>query len=1016
MKPLRLTLEAFGPYAGCQDLNFADLKDQSFFLIHGPTGAGKTSILDGICYALYGETSGGLRETKDLRSHFALAEVPTRVRFEFMLGQRQFRVERSPEQQVPKQRGDGTKKQPCTANLWELVQGKDVLLAVEKPAQVDAKVAELVGFEAAQFRQVVLLPQGRFQEFMLAGATERQAILQALFQTARYARITEALIEEERCLKEGMRANQVETRQKLTMAGAKTIFELPGLIQAASARVGELTSEEQAAGASLNQASTLLMEGIRAAELLAECKAAQAHLESLQKKSRVMEACRTELDRARRCEPLLPTIQRLEEIQVSLQEQEAEETRLSAALAIQEEAFLRAETTLAEAEQHWVRREELRWIILRLKDLEPKLEALEVARKEVREAALGRGRLGDLAEEQKRNLETRRQDLWNQKALMQETRTEAAQEAGREGLLFLIRKRRAQKEELERSQDEVKRAEGSHKFAQEALQAARKTVQAARERHRFLYERRLAFHTAKLAVGLEEGQPCPVCGSEAHPHLAVSAVELPEEKDLRLAMEHQEDAETVLARAQDTAASCAAALEVAHARRQDLVAALGGHADITMEGLTVIETRHREELNRSRAAEAELPSAERRLALAEETRNQAETKLSETNQRLSELMIREAGAKARMLLLEAELLQELRVPGALSTRRHEAELELEASEAHLAAARAAREPSQTVVLEARAALKAHGAHLDAARLELANLAKIFTEALATAHFHDRADFDLARRTTEEMRTLAKSLETHTAELSGAVHRMEQASLNVKGLTEPDLPTLQLIRDEAHTRFAQAAEALGGVLAEQAALERLEQDLTRLTKELALQERRHRAVASLASAARGDEGNRVSFERFVQAFILDEVLVFSSERLRRMSKQRYGFRRAVTSPEKHRGGLQLEIDDSHTGRARAVSSLSGGEGFQASLALALGLSDVVQRHAGGIRLDTVFIDEGFGSLDAEALDLALLTLEELNQGGRLVGLISHLEAVKARIPARLEVIPSPAGSHARFRVE
>ncbi len=170
-------------------------------------------------------------------------------------------------------------------------------------------------------------------------------------------------------------------------------------------------------------------------------------------------------------------------------------------------------------------------------------------------------------------------------------------------------------------------------------------------------------------------------------------------------------------------------------------------------------------------------------------------------------------------------------------------------------------------------------------------------------------------------------------------------------------------------------------------------------------------------ARGEDGPRVSFERYVQGALLDEVLVSASERLRRMSKQRYALQRATGGGDLRRaGGLELEITDAHTGRARAVSSLSGGEGFQASLALALGLSDVVQRHAGGIRLDTVFIDEGFGSLDAEALDLALRTLEELNQGGRLVGLISHLDDVKARIPARLEVTPGPGGSHARFRVD
>jgi exonuclease SbcC len=239
----------------------------------------------------------------------------------------------------------------------------------------------------------------------------------------------------------------------------------------------------------------------------------------------------------------------------------------------------------------------------------------------------------------------------------------------------------------------------------------------------------------------------------------------------------------------------------------------------------------------------------------------------------------------------------------------------------------------------------------------------------------------------------------------------------EGMAVPDLPFLQIARDRAQARFSQAGEALGQAQSEQASLQRLATTLAALEVRQGAEERRHRAAANLARVARGEDGARVSFERYVQGALLDEVLVSASERLRRMSKQRYALQRATTGGDLRRaGGLELEITDSHTGRARAVSSLSGGEGFQASLALALGLSDVVQRHAGGIRLDTVFIDEGFGSLDSEALDLALRTLEELNQGGRLVGLISHLDDVKARISARLEVTPGPGGSHARFRVD
>ncbi|GLH73755.1 nuclease SbcCD subunit C [Geothrix limicola] len=1016
MRPLHLTLEAFGPYAAHQELDFADLKDQAFFLIHGPTGAGKTSILDGISYALYGETSGGQRETRDLRSHFAAADTPTQVIFDFAMGERRYRVARSPEQQVPKQRGEGTKRQAYTANLWELKDGQEIPLATEKPTQVDPKVAELLGFKADQFRQVVLLPQGRFQEFMLAGSAERQAILQTLFQTARYARLATTLTDEEKALKEAMRGTQADIKSRLAQAGVPSAEALPGLLQQAAEQADTLLRDQTQAGQDLDRASAAWLEGSRAAERLAEQAAARRDLENLQSQSRRIGAQRTELDRAKRCVSVLPAAERLEAVLERVRQQEAEEARLDAVARLAGDALVQAEAAVADAESHGVRRDELRRAIARLRDLEPKLEALETARREAREAALGRGRFGELAEEQKRRLETAKQELIRARGAQQEARTESALEAGREGMLYLVRKRRTQREDLERSLEELARAQAALETVQEAQLEAQKAVQAARERARAIQERRLAAHAARLAKNLQPGEACPVCGSDVHPHPAQPSFDLPDEQDVRLAIELQEDAETVLARAQDATASRNTALEVARSRRQDLIEALGEHADVSLETLVILESRHRDELDRSRAATANLASVERLMQLAEEARNQWESKLSETHQRLHDLMVQEAGAKARMQMLEEDLLQELRVPGALSTQRREAEAELEASEAELAAARANREPARLAAMGAQATLKAHQKQLETLRMESWGLSEAFDEALAAAHFHDRADFDRARRRPEEIQALSDEVERYAADLAAAQQRVAQADQQAEGLSAPDLAALQAEREAAQARFAQAAEALGRAQSERLALDRLEGDLRALAETSGLQDRRYRAVANLASVARGDDGDRISFERHVQGAILDEVLVSASERLRRMSKQRYALRRATLSTDQRKaGGLQLEITDTHTGRARAVSSLSGGEGFQASLALALGLSDVVQRHAGGIRLDTVFIDEGFGSLDPEALDLALRTLEDLNQGGRLVGLISHLEEVKARISARLEVTPGPGGSHARFRV-
>jgi exonuclease SbcC len=930
MKPLRLTLEAFGPYAGRQELDFGDLGDQSFFLIHGPTGAGKTSILDGISYALYGQTSGGQRETRDLRSHFATADLPTRVTFDFALGGKAYRVERTPEQQVPKQRGGGLKKQLYAAHLWELVDGAEVPLATEKPTVVDAKVADLLGFKASQFRQVVLLPQGRFQEFMLAGSAERQAILQTLFQTARYAAIAEALAEEEKALRGSILTAQAEARQLLEQAGVATAQDLPDRLEAVARRVKERTQEQTEARVAFDRAEAVLREGQHLEEALARVHTLQQEI-----------------------------------------------IRLAEAAGSRTLTLATAEGALTEAEHDEPRREDLRRAIDRLKELEPRLVALEQARTAIAEAARERKQLEDLAEKQTQHRDAARLEAARQKALLQDLRTEASQLAGREGLLRLAGQKRKQRAQFEQAEQEIERATLALDTARTHLDAAQQAVKQARDHHRDLQERRLAAQAAHLAQNLKPGEPCPVCGSEAHPHPAGPSADQPGEPELQQARVRQDAAEAALARAQEAAAARSSALETARARREDLAHHLGEDAHADPATLVAEEATCLEALERSRQAEARLPEIERSLAKAEEIQQQAEVQLAATTRRQSEVALLEAGAQGRIRVHEEALPEGLRAPGALVAQRREAEGELARSEAGLKAARTARDAAQTAAIEAEAALKSHGDRLEAGR----------TEARKT-----EADF-LAALT-------ATGVDLPTGEQP-----------------IPNLPSLQITRDAAQARFSLAGEALGQAQSERVALQRLATTLAALEARQGAEERRHRAAASLARVARGEDGARVSFERYVQGALLDEVLVSASERLRRMSKQRYALQRATAGGDLRRaGGLELEITDSHTGRARAVSSLSGGEGFQASLALALGLSDVVQRHAGGIRLDTVFIDEGFGSLDSEALDLALRTLEELNQGGRLVGLISHLDDVKARISARLEVTPGPGGSHARFRVD
>lgn len=872
MRPLKLALTAFGPYAGTQLIDFRKLGDRRLFLVHGATGAGKTTLLDAICFALYGDATGKERDGKGFRSHFSADGQSTSVTLDFALGERVYRVTRAPEQERAKLRGEGTTVSPASATLWDRTgladdaeEEGEVLAA--RPTRVTEEMAAILGFRSEQFRQVIVLPQGRFIDLLVASSRERESILRQLFDTAFYGRVEDALKQRSRELShdaEKLRAQRSE------LLAQENCTDEPAL-----------------------------------AALLADCREAQATartaLDARKSESAVaaagLERARQERARFDKHERAVAALQKLEARSGAVDSQRA---RL--------EAGRRAAT---------------------LEDLAGGLAErkarMDAAKAQLQSLACEQAEAAHRLEETRKTLEKQRSGASEHEVLRRELEAlERALPLAEELAGVLAQQSAATKVRSEAVNHESE--------ARRALETARVELAALREV-------REAGSAALLAEGLRAGEPCPVCGAAEHPRPAKGSVEIPSSEAMARAEEGAGAAQQRVEQAQASCHQAETGLSRLDAEMTALRKQLGTRIEPTRAGAKKARAAVRDMRARHRAAEAALQTA-----------------------------------------VEAE-----------SMAREDA--------AGLAAS-----------LEA-AKLESHNAETS-----LASAREEWDRRLRQASFATERAFLDARLAEPERERLQDTVEEYDRALAEARTVAAEAGAEIRGRERPEVAAAEASAEAAARAWEDAANEYGRLDERIRALAGANDRLTQISAAYAEIEARFGVFGSIAKVAGGDNPQRVSLQRFVLASRLDDVLAAASQRLRAMSRGRYLIRRNIeTSDRRSAGGLELEVEDAYTASTRPVSTLSGGESFQAALALALGLSEVVQAYAGGIRLDTIFIDEGFGTLDPEALDLAIDTLLDLQQSGRMVGVISHVPELRERIDVRLEVQAGPTGSRAAFRL-
>ncbi len=911
MKPVKLTMQAYGPYAGFQELDFRKLSGASLYLICGETGAGKSTIFDAIAYALYGEDAG----TGNLhRSKYAGEDTETYVHLVFLHQGRQWEVIRKPAQELTKRRGTGTRTVPASVELT-CPDGR-IITRIE---QVKEEITQTLGLTAAQFKQVIMIAQGKFDEVLHTKSDERQAILRNIMDTKFYVRLQERLKEDTRKAREDVEALRAQIKSQKDsvqipadhpLADQAPLLTDPGRLPAEVLDlVGSIIAADEEALVGQRRQQETQREALTTAELL--------------------------WNQAREAESLRGTIRETEAAIRQLTENRgAQEAAVTAAQGRQDEArALRSEASALGVEL-------------------PRFDQVEQLD---RELAGQRKALGDLKADAGR-YEARLSDVQQRHggALQEEQSLRDVPDR-----LMEAARRQSGLEQLGKDLKKVcdgaktlERQRGEERRAQEAYLRADEDYRGKHQRDEALQQLYNDAQAGILAARLREGVACPVCGSPSHPHPAPPPpADVPDEAALKLAREQAEAAREF----RDAASRKAG--EAGAARRT------------TEEALQADLQALPEDLRANLPTPAAPADLDRLLMHTRAQYLDAANAYREWQ-----------GKQARLTALRQQL-------PAL------AEQEQQAREA-LHRAQQAETKAQTVLDET-------ARQLDALRRQLP-----FPTRQALIARQQQALRD-AGQIEEELDQAAQRLQRTKEQLaarSAALASDQQRLRELPALSVAETEARREAARQAHQQALNRTASLEGRLnTNRRAREKLESGF----RTLEAKEARLKWLDALNKTANGQITTRkITLETFVQLRLFDRILHRANQHLRRMSDGQYTLVRATGQQGNRDTSLDLDVLDSMNGTQRSSVTLSGGESFQASLALALGFSDEIQSSAGGIQLDTLFIDEGFGTLSEDWLNRAIATLQGLSGSSRQVGIISHVADLQRRIERKIVVRKSP----------
>ncbi len=1016
MRPLRLMMQALGPYPNREVIDFRDAIEAGLFGIYGPTGSGKSTIFSAMTFALFGEAAKSEQDAPSLRSDHAEANLTTEVELVFDIGERRLVVLRRPDQVRPKLRGEGETRSLHEAFLFdatgmaldEIEEGqRGKIIAEKKVRTVDQAIEDMLGYGSEQFRQIVLLPQGRFETFLSAKTKERLEILRDLFDVSLYRKLTEKLKADAEIVERRVREEREICARRLITEGFESTDALIAGISDAGDQHSELLKQEIAARTALEVAQKALQEGekleaqFRASEdaqkALSDLLASKGDMEELAKQVKKAEKARSLLDPESAVSDAINDVQEAEQKIKTAQDTatSANDKKASAAEALKQEEDRAAETTGLEKQ---------------LQELERHKQALERAEgltKVVEEAQAAEQKAFQKLQETQRLLTEHQSE---RQAKAEAVRTARQTEDQRNGTTTRLTKLNADLAAAE-TFEKAKSAIDSSENKLVTLTLDYETAKSAEETSRAKFEaaeRGLSeVQAAHLASKLTEGEPCPVCGATEHPAPATGSVEhagLDKAfRDTKAAWQKADQA------AREAGQKLANAEGVLKERKKNL-------ASLQEPTLSVATIREQVEIEQGAledlgpetdiaAADAEIEHLANKIIGLEKERDKLRDYHSK-QQRST------ASAKARLEEMLVAVPEELRNADALSDKTDTTSRALakrvKTKEVAQKAATETRENAIAAGKELEAAIEA----LKACNERLNRAKKTFGSRLEQTEL-SREEFVTLKPAIESIEEDRSTVDEYRRNLKNAEETARNKADEIRDLVRPELAEIESKQEEAKKNLAVATNLRAGAEHHLAHLTGLRDELADTLRKLDQEEATSGPLRTLAALMNGDNLQKLDLETFAIGAMFDQVLEAANLRLRPMTANRYQLERDLEGGGRGRRGLGIQVFDVFTGKTRPTATLSGGETFIAALALALGLADVVESASGKIRLDTIFIDEGFGGLDTEngsgTLDQVLNVLNSLVSQNRSVGLISHVPLVQEAVPNGFYVRKSLVGS-------